>query len=269
MRLSFRHRAGLLLAGAVMSTPFLAAGSSAGASATITFSGDPLLGLSTLACPSTPSQASLTVLAGTTVNFVNRTGRTATLWAGDSQKDIPDKSLVPVTFTQGPASVAVQMVPKCSLDLGKHEQMTISVESAAGTAPTHAPTSKPTVAPTTGSSGTGSATAPAGTHPSFDPSLPQHTLAATVDPTSASASPTPLAAGAGDETIAPDATGDDNPFAAASVNAEPVFGTTRGPAQPHGASGLLTLIATVGVVGVSAAAIRAIVAQRGNRPQSA
>jgi hypothetical protein len=268
MRLSFRHRAGLFLSGVVLSAPLLAAGIGDAASPTVTFSGEPLLGLSTLACPSTPSQSSLAVPADTTVDFVNRTGRTATLWAGDSQKDIPDKSLVPVTFTRGPASVVVQMVPKCSLDLGKHAQMTVSVRSATGTAPTPTPTVRPTGGVTDAPGGGTGPVASGGTRASDDPSAPAHPSPAVVPTAPGSASPSPLPAGGADAS-APDATGDDNPFAAAPVNAEPVFGTTRGPAAPHSASGLLTLIASVGVVGVSAAALRAIVAQRAHRPQTA
>ena len=77
------------LAGLVIGAPLLGASLASAATTTVTFSGKPLLGLGTLACPSTPSEQSLSVPAGTTVDFVNRTGRTATLWAGDSQKIAP------------------------------------------------------------------------------------------------------------------------------------------------------------------------------------
>jgi hypothetical protein len=260
MSMSIRHRAGLVFVGLVMSAPLLGFGTANAATTTVTFSGQPLLGISTLACPSTPSQGTITVTAGTTVDFVNRTGKTATLWAGDSQKDLPDKSLVPVTFTQGPASVVVQMLPKCSLDLGKHIQMTVKVVPAGA---------KPTTAPTTraaSGSGSGSAATPHSTS--------SHTTSAVAPSTSPTRTPTPAksssAAAVATDSSAPSA-GDSNPFAAAPAGdaAKPVMGTVAGPAQPRSASGLLTLIATVGVVGVSAAAIRAILAQRASRALTA
>lgn len=214
-----------LVVGLILAVPLLVPGIADAATPTITFSGQPPLGLSTLACPSTPSRTTLTVTPGTKVNFVNRTGRTATLWAGDSQKDLPDRSLVPVTFAQGPAIIVVQMLPKCSLDLGKHAQMTVTV-LAPGAAVARL-----------GSQGGGPGT-------SADPTATGSGLS----------SPSPIGAG--------------NPPANAtglSAATKPVFGSAIGPAQRHGASGLLTLIATAGLVGVSAAAIRAVLAQRANR----
>jgi hypothetical protein len=66
--------------------------------------------------------------------------------------------------------------------------------------------------------------------------------------------------------------GNDDPFATPNApDAQDTEGTVTlgdpiGPADTrHGASGLLTLIATVCVVGVTAAAIRAIIAQRATR----
>jgi hypothetical protein len=259
MSMSIRHRAGLVFAGLVMSAPLLGFGTANAATTTITFSGQPLLGISTLACPSSPSQGSITVTAGTTVDFVNRTGKTATLWAGDSQKDLPDKSLVPVTFAQGPADVVVQMLPKCSLDLGKHIQMTVKVV-AAGAKPTTAPTTR-----AASGSGAGSTATP---HSS-------HTTSAIAPSTSPTRTPTPTKSSPA-AAVATDAgspsTGDSNPFAPAPTAGDaskPLIGPVAGPAQPRSASGLLTLIATVGVVGVSAAAIRAILAQRASRALTA
>jgi len=253
MSMSIRHRAGLVFAGLVMSAPLLGFGTANAATTTITFSGQPLLGISTLACPSTPSQSTIKVTAGMTVNFVNRTGKTATLWAGDSQKDLPDKSLVPVTFTQGPASVIVQMLPKCSLDLGKHVQMTVKVD-AAGAKPTNAPTTR-------AASGSGSAATPRSSHTTS-------AIAPSTSPTPTPTKSSPAAVAATDSGTSNG--GDNNPFAPAPTSAAkaPIIGSVS-PAQPRSASGLLTLIATVGVVGVSAAAIRAILAQRASRTLTA
>jgi hypothetical protein len=255
MSLSVRHRVGLLLSGAVIAAPLLAAGGADAASPTITFTGQPLLGISTLACPSTPSQSKITVTAGTIVDFVNRTGRQATLWAGDSQKDLPDKSLVPVMFTSGPASVVVQMLPDCSLDLGKHISMTVTVL---------APGSAPSTPPPAGGSG-GAPTGGTDKNGNPTPRSGATTARSQITPTATPSTTAPAAT----HTTTSNSSGDNNPFAAAPTSTDPaksaVIGTVAGPRQPRSASGLLTLIATVGVVGVAAAAIRAILAQRANR----
>jgi hypothetical protein len=262
MNLSFRHRTGLFFTGLIIGAPLLGGGVVHAGTATITFSGQPLLGLSTLSCSSTPSRTGLVVAPGTVVDFVNRTGKPATLWAGDAQKDLPDKSLVPVTFTQGPATITIQMVPKCSLDLGKHISMTVSVASPRSGSP------KPSTAPSPSPGGTGA------TMPRTDPgkagssSGSKHTAAPT-DSVTPTPEPTQSTSAAGATSTNSD---DNDPFQAAPASdaaVQPVFGTAVGPASPHSASGLLTLVATVGVVGVSVAAIRAILAQRASRALAA
>jgi hypothetical protein len=257
MSLSHRHRVGLLLAGLVIAAPLLASGAATAGTTTITFTGTPPLGISTLACPSTPSATSLTVAANTVVDFVNRTGRPATLWAGNSQKVLPDKSLVPVTFGSGPAAVVVQMVPQCSLDLGKHTSMTVTVLAATAPPTTAPPTTAPPTggAPVTGPTG-GTVTPRAGATDTKSPAPP--TIAPTPSTSSAPAGTTSESKSGGN---------DNDPFAAAATAdaTKPFIGTVAGPRPARSASGLLTLIATVGVVGVAAAAIRAILAQRANR----
>ena len=238
MSLSHRLRTGLILAGLVIGAPLLGSGPASAAMDTITFSGKPLNG-SAQSCPSTPSKIDLTVTAGTTVNFVNRTGRTATLWAGDAEKSLPDQSLVPVTFNGGPSSIVIQMLPDCPLDLGKHVRMTVHVLAAAGSSvpATSAPGSP------TGSTATPRTGSPSG-HDATSPASPSGPAGAV--PTQGSSD-------------------DNNPFAQAPSETEitkPLIGQAISQPDPSSASGLLTLIATVGVVGVSAAAIRAIVAQR-------
>jgi hypothetical protein len=110
----------------------------------VTFTGTPLLKLGTIACPSTPSASHLTVTPGTVIHFANQTGRTATLQVGNSTKTMPDNSVAPVTFTYGPATIVIQMLPACTLDLGTHTTMTVTV-----TAPARKPTTRPaTVSPT-------------------------------------------------------------------------------------------------------------------------
>jgi hypothetical protein len=249
MSLSLRHRTGLILAGLVIAAPLFGSGPASAAVQTITFTGKPLRG-SALSCPSTPSKTDLTVTAGTIVNFVNRTGRTATLWAGEAEKSLPDESLVPVTFNGGPSSVVIQMLPDCALDLGKHIRMTVHVVAAGSPIP----------APSTSTSGMPSGL-PATTAPAHTGSSSGYNGTASPGPSKSS----------GGAAVAPKPS-DNDPFAQAPSTSEivrPVIGQAVGQTDSSGASGLLTLIATVGVVGVSAAAIRAIVAQRTIRPLTA
>ena len=148
----------------------------------VTFGGRPS---STDSCPSRPSPTSVRVVVGGTVDFVNRTGRTATLWVGSAGKAVPDRSFVPVTFMH-PGTVVVEMLPDCPLDVAVHQKMTVYV------------------------------------------------------------GPGPSAGG--------------------GSMAAPRIGSASSPEPPPGASGLLTLIAAVGVIGVLAAAIRAILVFRATPP---
>jgi hypothetical protein len=264
MALSFRHRVGLALAAGIVSAPLWASAGAVAASPTVTFSGKPLL-VGAVSCPSRPSTSQLTVSPDTKVNFANRLGVAATLWAGDSHTHLKDGEMVPVTFHSGPATIVMQMLPDCSLDLGTHDQMRVVV-----TAPTSGGGSG------SGGSGSGGGHGAVSTPTANEPTAPDH--AATPKPSRTKASheaePTPsatagLANDAGTDPTSTDGSGNDDPFAAPSAAdtaqnvtlGEPVGDTS----SSHGASGLLTLIATVSVVGVSAAAIRAIIAQRAAR----
>ena len=141
----------LALSGLTILVPLLGATIvDGGTTTTVTFNGTPLLNLGSIACPSTPSTSHLTVTVGAVLHFANRTGRTATLRVGNSTKTMPDNSVVPVTFTHGPATIVIQMLPACTLDLGTHTILTVTV-----TAPARKPTTgpaarspKPTASPT-------------------------------------------------------------------------------------------------------------------------
>ena len=231
MRISRSSGVQLTLAVLAMAAPLLGSpvGSSAGTT-TITFTGKPLLGIDTLTCPSTPSAASLTVAPGKTVNFTNRTGRTATLRVGDSQKKLPDKSLVSVTFAHGPVLLIVQMLPDCLLDLGTHTPMIVTVTAGV---PALSPTVGPTIA-----------------HPTQAPTVTRSTHPATVPPIRSTATPAPAGSLRVPVTMAP------------STGADPDFGPVSALEDPPHASGLLTLLATVGVIGLAMAVLRATVARR-------
>jgi hypothetical protein len=271
MALSLRHRAALALTGALISAPLWACAAAAAATSTVTFTGAPLLNLGAVSCPSKPNVSRLTVAAGTQVNFANRLGKPATLWAGDSHKHLQDGEMVPVTFTSGPATIVLQMLPDCSLDLGTHGQMTVVVDAPAQAGQ-----------PIGGTLGGGGEVTPPveptgpGDHGTTSPESPKpgHSKSPKPVPDESGSTGPGAVTNTGDDgtsggTDATGSTGDDNPFATPSVT--DVAGTVRlgdpvgASAAPGGASGLLTLIATVCVVGVSAAAIRAIIAQRATR----
>jgi len=219
MTLSLRQRAALALTGAMASAPVWGTAVASASPTIVTFSGQPLL-TGAVSCPSTPSVGSITVPAGATVDFVDRLGVDATLWAGESHTHLKDGQMVPVTFRSGPMAVQMQMLPDCTLDLGSHGSMTVTV-TAARAGP-----------------------------------KPNQSVAHTPKPAHSTPSHPPLPGG-----VLPSAAG-----SAGSV----ALGSPVASAEPsRGASGLLTLIATVSLVGVSAAAIRAIVAQRASRALTA
>src|SRR5262249_31739186 len=114
----------------------------------VIFTGQPLL-TGPASCPSTPSVRSITVAPGATVNFADRLGVAAMLWAGDSHTHLEDGQMVPVTFKAGPMQVTMQMLPDCTPDLGSHGPMTVNVT---------APTSGPSTVGGSGTGGSGGAT---------------------------------------------------------------------------------------------------------------
>lgn len=195
---------------------------------TVTFVGKPLVNLGALACPSTPSMSSVTVTSGTVVNFVNRTGRTATLRVGTGTKSLPDRTTVPVTFGGGPAVIVVQMLPVCALDLGAHLIMTVTVIAS---------TPKPAQPPPRATSTTTSRTT---TRPSATP------------PTSVRPGTSAPASGAGPNTRLDPSSNETMEWEFGAVSQD----------DPGRASGMLVLIAAAGVLGVSVAAIRVLASRR-------
>ncbi|BCB85959.1 hypothetical protein [Phytohabitans suffuscus] len=216
----------------------------------VVFSGD--RGLLGVSCAANPSTSSVTIPAETTLRVVNRTGyRAKLLLNGASQGEIADGAVAPVVFYRGPvtlglkpscmisdeSAVRVEVVPAPRATTPGAEPRTSAPQRPAGgegrdqreeepeTEPTAAPASSPAAAETPEPATVGE-----------DGGDPGEALA-TVDETS----------GTGDEGVAAEAL--------ASVQ----------PVRKTGPTGLLALIATVCVVGVSAGAIRAIIAQRATR----
>ncbi|HEU0238300.1 MAG TPA: hypothetical protein VFR11_03330 [Micromonosporaceae bacterium] len=253
MTLSLRRRAALVVAGGIVAAPlWLIAGVHA-ADQAVAFHGQPDMTSSTVSCPSTPDKHFLTVAAGATVDFVNDLGVAATLWSTDSHEslDLANGEMIPVTFTTGPATIVMEMVPDCTLDVGTHIPMIVKVtpaDAAASASPAVA-SSAPSTMPSTGAPGAGASPTKGKHSGSGGSGGAKH--GASPPPSS---SPVPVADGA-DE-------GTGNILASVPTGyvtfGDPVSAAHSG----RGASGLLTLIATVSVGGVTVAALRAIVAQR-------
>jgi hypothetical protein len=253
MALSLRRRSALVLAGVVASVPLWFAAAAHAADPVITFTGVPDITASTVSCPSAPDQPTLNVVPGATVDFVNHLGKTATLISSTSQQDLDDGQMVPVTFAATSEKISIEMLPHCNLDVGVHLAVQVTVQTPVANPSTSATAPAPSRTP--GPSGLTSAAASpsASKHPGSVKHTPKHHPMVTP-----SGSPTLGAAGNGRDA--------DPPMPPPTTSTPLAIGQPiRAVPGPRGASGLLTLIATVSVGGVTAAVIRAIVAQRATR----
>jgi hypothetical protein len=233
---------------------------------TVEFSGGSVLSL--LVCKSEPSTGSVSVPAESRVNFVNRLGQGATLKVdGKAVSAVQPNQAVPVVFKRGPVDVAMTF----SCGVGVVEQF--KPVSVGVTAPPAAPAAgqggqagQP--ASTTGPAGAAAAAA--------NQAIASPNGRSTRKPSTTASGSTGEADGTGTEPVDQSLFGPDptaSPAAGANVNAntstdervfveEPV--AASGPAT-NAPTGLLALVATVCVVGVGIAAIRAIIAQRSSR----
>ncbi|WP_432833463.1 hypothetical protein [Dactylosporangium sp. CA-092794] len=249
--------------------------SAAPATPTVEFTGGSVLSL--LVCKSEPSAGDVSVPADSRVNFVNRLGQDAFLKVdGKSVASVPPNQQVPVVFKKGPVEVAM------TFDCGVGVVQQFKPVSVGVTAPPAAPAGQSTTGP--------AKTAPAKTQ--APPNGPAGAAAGAAnnvitDRTGAAARGTRTAQG---QTAAPAATDtaddlgtepidpallDPSATAAPGVGVDPSGAAddrvtveepvaASGPAR-NGPAGLLALVATVCVVGVGIAAIRAIIAQRASR----
>ncbi|MEV7228434.1 MULTISPECIES: hypothetical protein [Polymorphospora] len=225
---------------------------------TVVFSGDGLLGV---ACGAKPDVGSVTVPAESTLRVVNNTGRRARLLLdGSAQGEVAAGATADVLFRRGPVKLALK--PVCVLS----EESAVRVEVAAAVPPPQSAPGRPTAQPTTPTPGRPSPTRPV-----------EETPRSTVAPRAAA---TPSAGVSVTPSTAPTSTpGSEGPASGGPV---PAAGLDLPPADPGddaaaepmasvepirdtGPIGLLALVATVCVVGVSAGAIRAIIAQRTSR----
>jgi hypothetical protein len=252
---------GLLLGIPLLAAPGLAA-PSLGAPQTqrpVEFSG----GLGPLLCGSKPDRSSVTVKSESRLVFVNNIGHGATLRIdGENGGPIADGQAVEVRFRHGP--VAIAMVPDCSPGLGgngTYEPVTVKVG-----------TTRPS---SSGSSGGSESAVKTWSTPAPSPS--PAAAPSTDDPATVADSPLfSLEPDAGTDAVKPVA--DPDPAADPTQSADLAIPPGRSPAGTSknlsgdtpidkGPIGLLTIIATVCVVGVSVGAIRAIVSQHTSRAE--
>jgi hypothetical protein len=238
----------------------------------VVFSGGGLLGV---ACGAKPSTTAVTVPAESSLRVVNNTGRRAKLVLdGATRGEISSGSAAEVLFHRGPVSLALK--PDCVLsDESSSVRVEVVAAPAAPTNPANGPA--PRTPATSGGStsggtiGSGSTRNPDRTAREEEPRENPAPAAASARPTDPAAAPTPAA---GEQTATATLDGElpamdaaDDSVTVAGANAEPLASVE--PVTEGGSTGLLALIATVCVVGVSAGAIRAIIAQRATRTLTA
>jgi hypothetical protein len=299
MRPPIRHRAaGVVLAALFSAAPLLVAAPAFGglvlteateSGQQVTFSGGGLLGVS---CAARPDVRSVTVDADSTLRVVNRTGYNARLMLdGETQGEVADDGSAQVLFRRGP--VTLSMRPSCVLS---EESRTVEVQVRAAT-PTPEPSPEPSPSVESPS------VQPTGPSPSGEPAAPAGAAAGGLPDAGAAASRRTAAPGLPDKTAAgstarasgragsgggstalavpgmppgdsprlgPGSAPADGPAGgpgSSGVAAEPVAALE--PVTETGPVGLLAIMATICVAGVTAGAIRAIASQRASRTKMA
>jgi hypothetical protein len=255
MTLSLRRRSALVLAGVVATAPLWLAVAAHAAPQVVTFNGTPDITDSTVSCPSRPDRPTLTVNPGETVDFVNQLGIAATLTSSTGHQDLGSGEMVPVTFAAASAPISIEMLPHCTLDVGVHGVLTVTVLAPGAGPSASASASAPVSPPPARSASPGRSPTPTPKHPGPTKHAPKHRATATP-----SRSPMIPGAGNGFDADPPGQPTGLEPTGA-MLFGDPISATPTS----RGASGLLTLIATVSVGGVTAAVLRAIVAQRATR----
>jgi hypothetical protein len=247
MRRPLRHRLVPVLATACLVGVLLGPGTARAATPTVTFHGG--CGLLGVGASSRPDPASLSVSAGAPVAFVNQLGQSAELMInGVDRGSVPADHQVSMAFR--PGRVSVSLVPACLLGGGGAGTATITVTAATGHGSPSGPGS-----PSNRGSPEARTSPGAGVQPSTAPGAAAPPDRGVVPSPAGSVSAT----GGGDISPDPVPTGD----GVAAVG--PVL---PGPPGRPAPSGLLVLVAAICVVGVSIAAVRAIIAQRAIRATS-
>lgn len=248
----------------------------------VVFTGGGLLGL---ACDAKPSSSSVTVPAESTLRIVNNTGRKAKLLLDGAERgQVASGATADVLFHRGPVELALK--PDCMLSGEKAVRVEVLAAPPSNPdAPSEDPGTSPGGGGNTGGTGRNGGSSGGGT-PSArggDDNRPQDRTrdddgdgnpdpVSSADPEGTPGSePTEGAedgAAIGDDFFDPTAgSGAESPTTVAGAAAEPLASVD--PISDSAPTGLLALIATVCVVGVSAGAIRAIIAQRATRTRAA
>lgn len=214
----------------------------------VVFSGD--RGLLGVSCAANPSTSSVTIPAETTLRVVNKTGyRAKLILDGAAQGEIANGAAAPVVFHRGPVTLGLK--PSCMLS----DESAVRVEVVPVSHP-KPPGSKPRP-------GTPAQPADGRDQREEEPEATPSAVATPSPAVTETPEPAMAAEDGGDsgEAVATVedtlGTGDQGVAAEALSSVQPV--------RESGPTGLLALIASVCVVGVSAGAIRAIIAQRATR----
>lgn len=281
----------LAAATALAGTPLLmgSPASAAQSTGTVTFNGGCGLLGSGLGGTSTPDATQLSVPAGSGVRFANRLGQPAILTLnGESVGQVPAGGAADVVFRKGP--VTASMYVSCMLG---SPAGTVTVEVIrADPAPVRPPAAPSAPAATERPPARQPASGDAPRAAAAKPSPPSATVEGVWWPDATSQPPAALPADAGEQDggdragrngnprgrwarETEPADGGDQSAEPVTVDEEPADGElaaqpmerTAGSATEDGPVGLLALIATVCVVGVSAGAIRTLITQRANRAE--
>jgi hypothetical protein len=221
----------------------------------VEFVGGSVLGA--VVCKSQPSTSRLSLPAETRVMFVNRLGEPGTLRIdGRNVAPVGANQGVPVVFHSGPVSVS--MAFPCNLGVVQQYE-SVAVAIAPKTA-NPGPVGQVNSAAPAGSAETGT-----GTVRTDRPAAGDQEGGTQTEPVGPEEIEPDGSLSGSDAFVPPVAANSTNNLPAADVeHPVPVAGTPR-----NRASNLLALIATIGVLGVTIAAIRAIVSQRTRRIQFA
>ncbi|MEV0714665.1 hypothetical protein [Asanoa sp. NPDC050611] len=254
----------------------------------VVFTGDGLLGV---ACGAKPSSASVTVPAESTLRVVNKTGRKAKLLLdGATRGEVASGATADVLFHRGPVELALK--PDCVLA----DEKAVRVEVVAPPPPAATGDDEPANPPIAPFGGGGNGTGNTGNTNGSDDNGDDQAAGGDDAPgqdrqnggDNPAAAATPGAEDPNGDQANPDEPADPDAAAiAADSFVDPNGGTgldgattiaggaaaeplaSVDPVSDTGPTGLLALIATVCVVGVSAGAIRAIIAQRASRTRAA
>jgi len=234
-----RHRLASVLAVASIGGGLFAPGTAFAAAPTVTFRGG--CGLLGVGASSRPDIGALTVSPGSAVTFVNRLGQSADLMInGADRATVPADSQIGVVFRQGRLSVS--LVPACLLGNGGAGSVTVTVSSA----------------------GSGSAAGGSRSRTPQAVKSPEARTAPSPGQSSAAAvPPDPAAAASADGGSLADGGASPDPVPTSDTVA--VGSAVPGPPVRKGPAGILVFVAAICVVGVSVAAVRAIIAQRAIR----